>query len=61
MLAWSFNPDGEAKPGLVEQRDKKMDIHTSERREARQDLVPLAKPQVGVNALKGNSSEQPTR
>ncbi len=61
MLAWSFNRDGEAKPGLVEQRDKKMDIHTSERREARQDLVPLAKPQVGFDALKGNSSEQPTR
>jgi uncharacterized protein DUF1264 len=53
MLAWSFNHDGEAKPGLVEQRDKQMDMNTSERRKARQDLVALAKPQAGVEALKG--------
>jgi len=53
MLAWSFNHDGEAKPGLVEQRDKQMDMNTSARRKARQDLVALAKPQAGVEALKG--------
>jgi hypothetical protein len=51
MLAWSFNHDGEAKPGLVEQRDKTMDLNTNEIRRERQDLVSLAKPQEGINAL----------
>ncbi|HHX7105968.1 TPA: DUF1264 domain-containing protein, partial [Pseudomonas aeruginosa] len=59
-LAWSFNRIGEAKKGLVESRDKLMDINTEERRNARQDLLPLAKPQSGVDALKGQF-ERPTR
>ncbi len=52
MLAWSFNRDGEAKPGLVEQRDKKMDINSTEKRRQRADLQSLAKPQSGVDDLK---------
>ncbi|HDZ56411.1 MAG TPA: DUF1264 domain-containing protein [Pseudomonas xinjiangensis] len=52
-LAWSFNRIGEAKEGLVESRDNRMEINTEERRKARQDLIPLAKPQDGVDALKG--------
>lgn len=52
-LAWSFNRFGEARPELVEQRDRRMDISTEERRQARQDLVPLARPQSGVDVLKG--------
>ncbi|MDL0433735.1 OBAP family protein [Marinobacter sp. TBZ242] len=52
-LAWSFNRDGEANPGLIEERDEDMNIDTAERRRARQDLVPLAKPQSGVDALHG--------
>jgi hypothetical protein len=52
MLAWSFNRDGEAKPGLVEQRDKKMDINSAEKRRQRADLQSLAKPQSGVDDLK---------
>jgi hypothetical protein len=52
MLAWSFNRDGEAKPGLVEQRDKKMDINTAEKRRQRADLQSLARPQAGVDDLK---------
>jgi len=52
-LAWSFNRDGEANPGLIEERDQRMGINTEERRRARQDLVPLAKPQMGVDALEG--------
>lgn len=51
MLAWSFNHDGEAKPSLVEQRDKTMGLSTSKIREERQDLAALAKPQTGVNVL----------
>lgn len=52
MLAWSFNRDGEAKPGLVEQRDRRMNIDSAEKRRQRADLQPLAKPQSGVDDLK---------
>lgn len=55
-LAWSFNREGEAKADLVQQRDKQMNINTEERREARKDLTPLANPQEGVDALKGQFS-----
>ena len=53
MLAWSFNRDGEDKPGLVEARDKKLATDTKEKRRERQDLEKLAKPQSGVDALNG--------
>lgn len=53
VLAWSFNRDGEAKPGLVEARDETMGIVTAERRRQREDLQELARPQHGVDALKG--------
>jgi hypothetical protein len=52
-LAWSFNRFGEARAELVENRDQRMGISTEERRQARQDLIPLAQPQQGVDALKG--------
>lgn len=52
-LAWSFNRDGEALPGLVERRDQRLGVDTARTREARRDLRPLAKPQSGVDALKG--------
>ena len=50
-LAWSFNRFGEAAPGLVESRDQRMGIDTEERRRQRQDLIELAHPQEGVDAL----------
>lgn len=53
LLAWSFNRDGEARRGLVESRDQRMGVDTAQRRRDRQDLVPLARPQHGVDALKG--------
>ena len=53
MVAWSFSRDGEARPGLVEERDEKMGIDTQDIRNKRQDLTALAKPQMGVDALKG--------
>jgi hypothetical protein len=59
-LEWSFNRDGEALPGLVEQRDQRMDFSTREERQERADLSDLAKPQSGVDALKGKFS-RPTR
>ena len=52
MLAWSFNREGEARPGLVEQRDKRMNINSAEKRRQRGDLQSLAKPQSGVDDLK---------
>ena len=53
MLAWSFNRDGEARASLVEERDKKMGINSQDIRKKRQDLTALARPQMGVDALKG--------
>ena len=52
MLAWSFSRDGEAHPNLLEARDRNLGVSTAEKRKDRQDLVPLARPQRGVNALK---------
>ncbi|MFC7475088.1 OBAP family protein [Dankookia sp. GCM10030260] len=52
-LAWSFNREGEARPGLVEARDRRMGIDTAARRRAREDLRALARPQHGVDALRG--------
>src|SRR5699024_6528217 len=46
-LAWSFNRDGEAKPGFVEQRDKRMDIDSKEIRKERKVLLPMAHPPRG--------------
>ena len=59
-LAWSFSRDGEIKPELVEQRDRELGIDTAARRKARQDLVPLARPQEGVDALKGEFERDTT-
>ena len=52
-LAWSFNRDGEDMPGLVEKRDKKMGLSSAQTRKDRADLQQLAKPQSGVDDLKG--------
>ena len=57
MLAWSFNRDGEAKPGLVEKRDKDLQINSVHIRRDRQDLEKLAKPQNGVDALNDKFKE----
>ena len=58
MLAWSFNRDGEALPGLIEKRDKEQEIRSTEKRAQRADLQSLAKPQEGVDALKGKFGRQ---
>ncbi len=51
MLDWSFNRDGEARPRLIEERDLKLKLSTIDKRRARTDLLPLARPQYGVDAL----------
>jgi len=54
MLAWSFNREGEPLPGLVAQRDRRLRIDSVEHKRAvRRKLLPLARPQSGVDALKG--------
>lgn len=52
MLAWSFNRDGEADPRLVAGRDRALGISTEARRSQRRELESLARPQVGVDALR---------
>jgi len=52
MLAWSFNRDGEALPGMVEERDRQMGIDTAEKRRQRAGLAELARPQDGVDTLR---------
>lgn len=53
MLAWSFNHDGEIQPQLVTSMEKKLNIETASKRKSRSELTKLAKPQEGVEALKG--------
>jgi hypothetical protein len=53
MLAWSFDRDGELLPSMLDQRDTRMKIDTAEKRKKRADLGKLAKPQTGVDDLKG--------
>lgn len=52
-LAWSFSRSGEPIPNLVEKRDAKFKINTEEKIKERADLKHFAKPQSGVDALKG--------
>lgn len=60
MLAWSFSRDGEALPGLVEKRDRKLGVNALEARRQRADLQKLARPQSGVDDLKGKFA-RPTK
>ena len=57
MLEWSFNHEGEDLPGLVERRDQSLGVNVNEKRRDRDELKPLAKPQSGVDALKGKFSK----
>ena len=50
-LQWSFNRDGEVIPDIVTERDRRMSFDTAGEKKDREDLVSLAKPQGGVDAL----------
>jgi hypothetical protein len=50
-LAWSFNKDGEASQAMVAERDRRFNFNSAEERQDRQDLVALAQPQGGVDAM----------
>lgn len=60
MLAWSFNRDGEALPALVEKRDRRLNVNSAQIRQQRSDLQQLAKPQSGVDDLKGKFARPTT-
>lgn len=51
-LMWSFNRDGECDEALREDRNQAMGIDTDAKRADRQDLLPLARPQQGVDTMK---------
>ena len=53
MLAWSFGRDGELIPQLQAGRDERMKVDSAAKRKDREDLRKLAKPQSGVDDLKG--------
>ena len=53
MLAWSFGRDGELIPQLQAARDERMKVDSDKKRKDREDLRKLAKPQSGVDDLKG--------
>jgi hypothetical protein len=59
VLNWSFNRDGEMDDALMKKRNK-LGANMTERRQQRQDLVKFARPQEGVDALKGKFT-RPTR
>jgi hypothetical protein len=60
VLAWSFNRDGEAMPELIERRDRRFGLNTAIIRRQRAELQSLARPQEGVDDLKGKFA-RPTR
>jgi hypothetical protein len=51
-LQWSFNHDGEASPALIRARDERLGLDSDEAKRDRQDLVPLSRPQAGVDAMR---------
>lgn len=52
-LGWSFNHDGEAHPGLVEQRDQRLKVDSQQKRLERKEFESLARQQLGIDALEG--------
>ncbi|WP_309237532.1 OBAP family protein [Actinomadura sp. BRA 177] len=52
MLMWSFNREGECDESLKRDRDENMQLDTEQKRQDRQDFVPLAGPQCGVDAMR---------
>jgi hypothetical protein len=60
-LAWSFNHDGEALPGLIWQMERRVDVKTTEKRRSRQELRSRAKPQEGSDELKAVLPKAPAK
>lgn len=56
MLMWSFNREGECEESLKHSREEAMHLDPGPRRARRQQLVGLAHPQHGVDAMKDQFS-----
>lgn len=52
MLMWSFNREGELDPSLKLDAGQRLDLNFEKIKHDRRDLVDLAHPQWGVNAMK---------
>ncbi len=52
MLMWSFNREGECDEAMKQHRNHAMRIDADKKYRERQELVKLARPQSGVDALK---------
>ncbi len=50
-LMWSFNQDGQLDATLERQRNKRLDISIDQKRREREELIPEARPQEGVDLL----------
>jgi hypothetical protein len=53
MLGWSFNADGELPDELLKARDKRMNIDSRKKREARKDMLGQLHSQQGTSVLAG--------
>ncbi|RSN46509.1 OBAP family protein [Actinomadura sp. WAC 06369] len=51
-LMWSFNREGECDEALKDDRARAMGVDVERKRAERQEFVPLARPQRGVDAMK---------
>jgi hypothetical protein len=51
-LMWSFNREGECREDLKRDRDEAMGIDPAAKRRERERLLPLARPQRGVDAMR---------
>ena len=51
-LMWSFNRDGECDEAMHAERDQAMELDTAATKADRQALLPLARPQYGVDDMK---------
>jgi hypothetical protein len=54
ILMWSFNREGECDESLKRDRNEAMGIDVEAKRADRQSLLPLAHPQRGVDAMRGD-------
>jgi hypothetical protein len=56
LLMWSFNREGECDPALKDDRNRAMGVDPDRKKSERADLIALARPQHGVNAMKDDFS-----
>ncbi|MCU1328940.1 MAG: hypothetical protein JWN34_4310, partial [Bryobacterales bacterium] len=58
-LAWSFNRDGEADPGMLQGRDRRFGVDSNAKRKERSNFSNLARTQRGTELLAAPAPLQP--